>query len=70
MDFSGEQAQRLRLCDGLGAAMDAQADVEIVDVRLDGTQGDNELLGDLLIGFAGGDGAQDKNFALAQMNAS
>ena len=69
LGFSGEEAELA----GAVARLDPRAAVElaeqVADVHVDGALADEELLGDLAVGAADGDVAQDLELAAGQLDA-
>src|SRR5215813_14916534 len=62
----GDQPELAGAGGGLGAVGRAELAEQVGDVFLDGGEGDHEVVGDLLVGCAGGEQAQHLSFAVVQ----
>src|SRR5215472_2779448 len=62
----GDQPELAGAGDGLGAVGRAELAEQVGDVFLDGVEGDDEVVGDLLVGCTGGEQVQHLRFAGGQ----
>src|SRR5262249_44680166 len=62
----GDQPELAGAGDGLGAVGRAELAEQVGDVFLDGVEGDDEVVGDLLVGCTGGEQGQHLRFAGGQ----
>src|SRR5215467_15422267 len=62
----GDQPELAGAGGGLGAVGRAELAEQVGDVFFDGGEGDHEVVGDLLVGCAGGEPVQDLRFAGGQ----